>query len=396
MEYSPAPRVSHLESENRLFFEDGDVAVAFGEKLGQLNAHQATPDDDNALAQRHVAVGQSAQAPRATQDAEPAAGADHETVQNPNGMPGVSGLLPGHEATEAIAIQDMGKVASRNRRILSTGPCRDDDRVGLLLPDICGKQFPPQDDLDSQGVDLVFQPIEKPLVGFIDQRGEAKGAPELATFLVDRHPMATSRCDSCRFHACRAAARNEDPHGPGRFRAQGFGEFGLVSRDGVDRATHRAVEEGLSHAGVAIDAGTDAFGSAFLELLGDRRIGKHRSPHGDYIGPAFANQLVARLGRNATDGNDRNRHPGLDTRGETCESIFGVNYGRLGEAGSQRVGIGADMDGIGSRLFCEFGRASGVFYVDSVFFAKLHSIDATPNWEVAAGGSFAGLDSLTE
>ncbi len=396
MEYSPAPGVSHLESENRFFFEDGDLAVAFGEKLGELNAHQTPPDDDNAFAQGHVTVGQSAQAPRATQDAEPAASADHETVKNSERTGGVSGFLTGHKATEAIAIQDMGKVASRNGRILSTGPCRDDDRVGLLLPDVLGKQFPPQDDLDSQRVDLVFQPVEKSLVGFIDQRGKAQGAPELATFLVDRHPMATSRCDSCRFHACWAAAGNQDAHGSGRFLAQGFGEFGLVSRDGIDRATHRAVEEGLSHAGVAIDAGTDAFGSALLEFLGDRRIGKHRSPHGDYIGPAFANQLVARLGRDATDGDDRNRHPGLDARGKTCESVFGVNYGRLGEAGSQRVGIGAYMDGIGSRLFCEFGRASGIVNVDSVFFAKLDGIDATPNWEVATSGSFAGLDGLAE
>ena len=124
--------------------------------------------------------------------------------------------------------------------------------------------------------------------------------------------MAAKSREARRFHAGRTAADDEDALLSGCLLSLGLAKRHFACSDRIDGTSNCAIEEGLRHAGVAINAGADVFGASLGELVGEVRIREEFSAHGDDIGLPVADQAIRGFRFDSADGDHGHADSGLN------------------------------------------------------------------------------------
>jgi hypothetical protein len=303
-----------LEAEARSLFEDGDLAAPLDQELRQLEADEPAAEDDDLLAERHPGLRGLAQEAGSARDARRPAGADGEASDEGELLRGACVALTRQQRAQVVAVEDVLAVDAEDGGLLAHRPGGDHDLVGGERADQVGRDLGLEPDLDAELPDLDLEPVEQSLVRLVDEGREAQRAAELARLLAQDDVVAPQPREARRLEPRRTAADDEDALLARGAIALRRADPALAPGHRIDGTAHGAIEEGLGHAGVTVDAGADVLGPALGDLLGDGGIGEKLARHRDHVGLALLDQPVAELGLDPSDGDDGHLDPGLDPR----------------------------------------------------------------------------------
>ena len=104
----------------------------------------------------------------------------------------------------------MGLINTRDHRLLALGSGCDQDLVRGQFANQCGIDGRLEANLDAESADLRLEPIEQAFVRFVDERGKAQRATQLAGFLAEHDFVAAQSGETGGFEPRRTPANDQN------------------------------------------------------------------------------------------------------------------------------------------------------------------------------------------